>query len=449
MLAALAALVASSLERQHMPGADPTSWGPNLKETYDTAFRNQLSEDHIVESFMRSDTKSEKWEGKERVIPNKIGRNHSSASIGVGGRLPQAGRQQWKEYRVGARDTYTRVGFERYVMEQTKNKKGAFAEVVATEMELAYEDLLFHRNRVMWGTGSGVLALVNGAHVATTTLELKAPGNITGTILANRYLHGTTDGGMFIAIVTSGGVIEGTAFVEGANADGTDVTLGTAVTCSDNSRVVVATAPDRHSLDKEPEGLLAGIDDSTFVATYHDMSRTTYPSIKSTVITGVGSFSFDAIQQGIDAQMIRTGKTIDFFLCEFAVRRAYLQLLEQDRRYTGADLMSPDGGTKVVKNPAKKIGANRKAITFGDLPMFEDRDAPFAMLFGVNKESWTRFVLAEGEWDDTDGKVMKWVQEFDQWTAFYRMMDNFHCQYPNRNIRWEGIDVDQILVRAA
>lgn len=448
-IARFAALVANGLTRHHMPSSDLDSWGPMLKDTYDDAWKNQLAEDNIVESFMRSDIDKERWEGRKRIQPVKLGRNYSAGSIGTKGALPQAGRASWRDFEIPAKDTYSRVGFERYVMEQTKSKKGAFGEVIATEMESAYEDFLFHRNRVMWGTGSGILALVNGAQVADTTIEVDSPGNIAGSILGNRYLHGNSDSGMFVAFVNAGGTIQGTAFITNASADGLTITVDTPITCDDNCRIVVAQTPTQHSLDKEPEGILAGVDDGTFVNIYHVLNRTTFPVLKSTVITGVGSFSLDAIQQGLDATAIRTGKTIDLFFAEFAVRRAYLALLEADRRYTGADLMSPDGGTKAAKNPNPKVGARGKAITYGDIPIYADRDAPFRMLFGLNKESWTRYVLQEGEWDDTDGSVIKWVSGFDQWTSFYRLMDNFHCQRPNVNIRWEGIDVDQIIVRAA
>jgi hypothetical protein len=149
------------------------------------------------------------------------------------------------------------------------------------------------------------------------------------------------------------------------------------------------------------------------------------------VVTGVGALSLDAIQQPIDAVSIKVGAQIDFFGAEHAVRRAYLTLLETDRRYTGADLMSPDGGTKAAKKPTGKN------ITYGDIPIVVDRDAPYRMLFGVNKASWTRYVEDEGSWADDEGHVLKWVPEYDQYTAFFYIFDNFHCQAPNRNFRME------------
>jgi len=54
----------------------------------------------------------------------------------------------------------------------------------------------------------------------------------------------------------------------------------------------------------------------------------------------------------------------------------------------------------------------------------------------------------EGSWADTEGSVLKWVNDYDQYTAFFYIYDNFHCQQPNRNFRMEGIDVNQLIVHA-
>jgi hypothetical protein len=123
------------------------------------------------------------------------------------------------------------------------------------------------------------------------------------------------------------------------------------------------------------------------------------------------------------------------------VRRAYLALLEPDRRYTGADLSSPDGGT------ARRRSRRSKTITYGDIPFLVDRDAPFGMLFGINKESWVRYVELEGEWANNEGSVLKWNNGYDEYTAFYRIFENYHC-HPVRNFRMEGITVNQIAVRS-
>jgi hypothetical protein len=442
VFAAIALATATGMDRQYMPGSDLTQWDPLFKDDYAPAIVNQLQDENNILKFMESETPDDTWQGRRKVIPIRIGRNYSSGSIPAGGRLPQAGRSSFQDFIVPMKSTYGRVGFERNVILQSRNKKGSWQQVIPAEMDALTESISFHRNRVCWGYGSGILALVNGTITNSTTVTVDAPGNVAGSVMGNRYLYGDATAGMFVAFLDSGNAVEATGTIAGVNANGLSITMDAAVTLTDNDKIVIAQSPTQNSLSQEPEGILAGIDDGTYVGTYHSLSRTTYPLLSSYVATGVGALSLDAIQQPIDAVSIRVGSTIDFFAAEHAVRRAYLTLLEADRRYTGADLRAPDGGTKAAKKPTGKN------ITYGDIPIVVDRDAPYRMLFGVNKGSWTRYVEDDGSWADTEGSVLKWVNEYDQYTAFFYIYDNFHCQTPNKNFRLEGIDVNQLVVHS-
>jgi hypothetical protein len=44
--------------------------------------------------------------------------------------------------------------------------------------------------------------------------------------------------------------------------------------------------------------------------------------------------------------------------------------------------------------------------------------------------------------------VLKWVSGFDQYTAFYYLLENYHNHFPNRAFRMEGITVNQLIVHA-
>lgn len=440
---AVLAVLATVLDRHYMPGSDLAQWDGLLKDDYAPAIINELQEENIILKFMESEIPDDTWVGRQKIQPIKIGRNWSVGSIGAGGRLPQAGRSAFADFKIPMKDVYGRVGFERYVIEQSRNKKGSWQQVIPYEMDALTEDLAFARNRMAWGYGSGILALVNGAQAADTVIEVDSPGNVAGAVMGNRYLYGDATSGQFVAFLDAANVVQGSGTITNVAASGVAITLDGPVTVDDNAKIVTAQSPLQNSLNKEPEGILAGIDDGTYVGTYHDLSRTTYPILQAYVVTAVGALSLDAIQQPIDAVSIKVGKTIDFFAAEHAVRRAYLGLLETDRRYTGANLMSPDGGTKAAKKPTGKN------ITYGDIPIVVDRDCPYKMLFGINKSSWTRYVMNEGQWADEGGSVIKWVDGYDQWTAFFYLMENFHCQTPARNFRMEGIDCTILLAHAA
>lgn len=427
-----------------MPGHDLTSFDPLFKDDYAPAIVNQLAEENNALGWMEDQTPDESWQGRQKIQPIGIGRNWSVGSIGPGGALPQAGRRRYENFKIPMRDTYGRVGFERYVMEQSRNKKGAFAEVIASEMDALTEDLSFARNRMAWGYGAGVLALVNGAVAGgATVVNVDAPGNVAGAVMGNRYIHD----GMYVHFLNpSTFAIEHASFVAAYNPQGTQITLETPVPGSgltDNALIVLAQTPVQNSFHKEPAGILAGADDGTYVDNYHGLSRTTYPILRAHVVTGVGAMSADAVQQALDGLSIRVGgKVVDFFACEHGVQRAFLALTELDRRYTGADLMRPDAGTAAAKRPTGR------RITFGDIPIAVDRDAPFGMLFGITKSAWTRYVMKAGEWADEGGSVLKWVDGFDQYTAFFLIMDEWHCQQPNKQLRMEDIDVNIIAAHA-
>lgn len=427
-----------------MPGSDLVSWDPVFKDDYsNTKIINTLNDENQILQFMTTDVSDEGWFGRQKIVPVKVGRNWAIGSIGSKGALPNSGRSSYVDFKIPMRDVYGRVGFEEWVIKQSQSKKGSWAYVVDNEMSGMVEDLAFRRNVMGWLAGLGILALVSGTHTNTTTLTVKAPGNVTGTVVPNRYLQGDATSGMYVAILDSSTqAVKGVGTIVATNANGLDATLDTAITAADGDLVVSAQTPTGNSYNKEPQGILAGIDDGTYANPYHDVSRTTYPIMKSHVLTGVGPLSLDAMQQPIDAVSIKVGKGVNLLAWEHAVRRAYLALLEPDRRYTGADLMAPDGGTKAAKK------ATTRSITFGDIPSLVDRDAPYGMIFGINTDSWVRFAETDGEWAQNEGSVLKWVPGFDEYTAFYRIFENYHCHMPIRNFRMEGVTVNQIVVRS-
>lgn len=435
----------------HAP-ADVTSMNSLLKEDYTSdVIMNSLQDENPALDMMTTEFVDESWQGKYKYIPKRIGRNYSMGSIPGRGLIPKAGNQKWEESKVGIRNVYGRVGFDRQIMLASRNNKGAYKRVMATEMDLLVKDLSFFRNRVAWGWGAGILARVMGPQTVTNggTLEVQDPGGVVGTFNGNRFLHGDAVDGHLVAVLdgASPTTIKGIFRVGGVNPDGTDVTTITTApfAVADDDLIVLAQSATQTSYQLEPEGFLSMVDDGTYVSNYHDISRVTYGQERSHVITGVGPLSLDAIQQGLDMRAVRIGGDGgDLFVSYFDERRAYLSLLETDRRYTGADLKSPDGGTVAAKQGGKK----NKKITFGDIPWLAERDAPYGMLFNLVKDTFVRYFEENGGWADEGGDVLKWVDGYDEWTAYFYIYENPHCFSPARNIRWEGINADRIAVHA-
>lgn len=423
---------------------DSTSYDPMLKDQYNSrAILNSLQSLNHMQNWME-EVEADPTQGRQHIIPKRSGRNHSVGSIGPKGALPQAGRSTFKKSIIDMRDLYLRIGIDRYTMNRARNNKGAFGEAWALEMESAVEDAAFHRNRIVWGTGLGILAKLSGAHNAVTTLTLKDPGGVTGTVMPNRYLHGDTDGGMFIAVIDSSTqAVKGTATITAVNTNGNDVTVDTAITASDGDYVVVAQTPQQHSYNKEPEGILAAVDDGTYVATYHNIPRASVAIEKSHIVTGVGTLSQDAIQQAEDGVDIRVGDGPDAYAFEHGVGRALIAISEADRRYIGADLMRPDIGTSRVKKVS-----GPKSLVHGGKPCLVERDAPYGLWFGLKKGGFMRLTWPDTGWAEEAGGIMKWVDGYDEFTAYWMLFENYHNVYPARNFRMEGITTTQITAHA-
>src|SRR5262249_51075347 len=125
-----------------------------------------------------------------------------------------------------------------------------------------------------------------------------------------------------------------------------------------------------------------------------------------------------------------------------SVRRAYVNMMDADRRYTAGDLSKPDAGTAAAK---------QGQLTFGGIPITVDKYAPYGIIFGVDRSGFKRWTLKTGEWANEDGAVLTRVgtgsSASDTFEAFYRIWDNFSNDYPNRLFRLDGVTATVVVVQ--
>lgn len=410
-------------------------YGPKIIE--ELSLRNVLRD--LIDENEDAD-----WTGRQVVGSIHVGRNEGVGATVEGGRLPRAGQQAYAKTIIPAKYNYGRIELTKQVIESSKTNKGAFGRAMESELKGLVRDLGNDRERQAFGAGKGVLALVNGEQNfnATTWLTVDSPYGVTPTTNGTRFLNPN----MTIAIIhpTVDATVQGTFTLTstGAISSSTVAVLSgtTNVTVSDNARIVRWNPEDttgaENNLNRETMGLLGLIDDGTYVNTLHNVNRTNVPVFKSTVITSVGQLSLDVIQRGIDAtDELANGDIANsgIIIVHHSVRREYLKLLQADRRYTGSDLRSPDGGTK------KAALKNGGEITYGDIPWRTAKHCPYGTLFGFEKKSITNYIQVKGEWADEDGAILRNVVGYDKWDAFYRIWDNLHTDRPNAGFRLDGI----------
>jgi len=418
---------------------DVAAYDAVLKEVYEKTIVALLNSRTRTRNLFKKETGS--WEGRQVRYPLNVRRNQGVMFTTENGTLPSAGNQQYTETRIPMRYAHGRIQLSIQTIKHSRTSKGAFKRAMDQEMMGLVRDLGNDLNRSMFGAGLGTLAFVNEATpTGDTTLIVDAPGGVVGATHGNRFLNV----GMTVGFINSGsGALRGTGASPGrtvtaVSTDGTNVTLDSAPGggTADNDFVVriASTASTLVVTDsaynQEFNGLLALIDDSTYVTTLNNVSRTTYPIFKSTVLASVGPLSADVLQRGLDVADQLGEAQIKNFIAHHSVRRAYLTMVDADRRYIGSDLLSPDAGTK-----AAKMGD----VTFGGIPWQVDKDAPYGMLFGFDPTTATRWVEVEGEWADDDGTILLRLTNADAYEARYRIFENYSLDRPASCVRWDGI----------
>lgn len=443
-----------------MPGQTLTLVDGILKNDYEGELRYQLNQDVKALELFDSDSGADmvSADGRQINYPIHTGRNPGVGAIGAGKTLPIAGYQESTQVTIGFRYVYGRIQLEYQTIKASESKKGAFVKALTFEMEGLKRDFKRELNRIVWGTGVGILARVNGAQNAVTTIELKNAGGfnpISATALAARYFIPRA----YIAVIRNAtptsatdSDIVGTALqVSSVNeTDLSDITVGSATgSLNDNDMIVLAPAGTdantETSVNREPVGLSGLIDDGTNLGTVHGVSRTTYPVFKSVVLNAGGSdFSVNLCQRLTDIIDQRGGlgsKSECMWLGHHSTIQQYEKVLLPIKRFINEYATKPDLGFK---------GANVKdedAIELSGFKTRKERMAPVGEMYFVNKVGLTNYENCPGEWADDDGTVLMRTSNKDIYEARWRRFFNLQNDFPSKCgkiIRINVPDIDAV-----
>lgn len=405
-----------------------------LKEVYEGPVRDQLnSETRLLDLFTRRQVQS--WEGRVIIEPLRVGRNEGVMATVEDGLLPTAGRQQYAKFQVPIRYLHGRISITAQAIKHSKSNRGSFIRALSEEIKNLVSDLADDRNRILTGFGRGVLCRVAVDPGTGTTLEVKDPGGFLGSVNGTRFLQPL----QYIAFIDpSSGTIRQINRIASIVND-TTVTLESAAASAIavNDFVVRGSAAgslQASSFDVEPMGLLGIVDDGTYVATFHGISRSAFGGVvRSTVVPNVGAFSVDALYRAFH-QAANVGRSKpNVLLCGSDTLLEYIKLTEADRRYIQADLKRPDAG--VIQAGVSVADP----MVFGSIPFKWDKDFPFGTVVGVDTSELKRYVLVEGEWVDEDGAILERDPNKDNFEGRYRVWENFHTCKPNAHFRLDGI----------
>lgn len=397
-----------------------TSGLAELKIFYQGPMVDQFNEDIAI--WRGCEKGAHPWSGSQVNRPMKVRRNPGIGATSDGGVLPNVGRQTTIQAVIPAKYNYLRFGITGPMIAASKSDVGSFVRAAAFELKEGYNDLKSDSNRQMSWDGTGDLARINTAAVATTSVVLKGRED---TEAALKFL----DVGMMVDIYTSAGaaVQQGLTINAITAGDATTatatVTFDQAVTASANDVIIRA-----NSASQEINGLLTQLDGATSTI-FTNIVRADYPITQGNAVDLNGAqMTLDSLQRVQDLAESRGGSGINAIYSDYASRRMYYKLLVGDKRYVNT--AKGDGGF---------ADKDKSYLAFNEIPWVADKDCPTRVFF-LPKGHIEKYVLQEMEFADETGTMYIAAAENDALESRVRFFANLF----NAKCSASGVLVDYV-----
>lgn len=374
-----------------------------LKNFYQGPIVDQFSEDVMI--WKGSEKGKHPWSGAQVVRPIKVIRNPGVGATSDGGLLPQIGRQTTVQALIAAKYNYLRFGITGPMISASKSDVGSFVRSASFELEEGYNDMKSDCNRQMSWDGSGDLAVVNTAAVASASVSIAGRES---TEPALKFL----DAGAYLDIVTTAGVMVQSGITLLSITSG-DASSATATVLFDQPVTAAAgTVFIRSgSLNNEIQGILTQLDGTT--STVFNVNRAQYLQTQGNVIALGGlPLSLSALQRAEDEAQRRGGKGINCIYSDFSSRAMYQKLLQADKRYVNT--VKGDGGFSDLE---------KNYLEWNGKAWVPDKDCPTRIFFLPDKYI-EKYVLEEMAFADETGSMYIAAAENDALEVRIRFFAN-------------------------
>ena len=378
------------------------------KEIYEPRIRKQLNDDAVTLKRIQrsSDGVESNVGGRYVTFPIQTRRNSGIGARNENEALPAAGQQGYTAARINLKYLYGRISLTGQTIALVDSNAQAFASALDREVNGIKTDLAKDQNRQVYGDGSGAVAVfVTGA------------ASNTQTVLNAQYLQL----GEQIDIIDGTTLGNPSPTVKASNRQVTAVNLGTNQFTFDGATQAVVNgdiAVRTGNVNREWTGLAKIVNNT---GTLYNVDPTVEGTWKSEVDSNAGVLR--ALSEGLmilmaDRIRINGGKTSAIYT-NLGVRRAYFNLLSQQRMYTGT----------------KDFGGGFTGLSFttdnGDIPVAVDVDAPPNTMYFLDESEFTLFREEDWSFANMDGNMWQRVIGFDAYEAFLFQYSELGCHRRN------------------
>lgn len=375
-----------------------------LKSYFLPSLRYQLNSGASA-ALAQFERDSESVVGKDIVMALRYGRSGGSGAGTDIGDLPEPNSRKTKQAKWETKNLYARIMISDKTIEASRSSVGAFANLLKQELEDALEDAKDNLSRQVFGDGTGKLANITA---------------VSGNVLTVDNVDYFAEG-MLIDILSSGGVVRNTTYVEVVAVD------KDAGTITVNAVPTGTVADDFITVQKSYMNEITGLKAVFDATTLYGIDRTTNKWLYPKKIAVNGELSETAIQQGIDWAEKEARSQTNFLLCSYGVRRAYQYLMQSQKRQVNT--LELRGGWRALEY----AGGNKP------IGLVADKYCPAGTLYGLDTNDWKMYEMNDWTWMDRDGSVLHRVSGKAAYEATLVRYCDLGCQKPRGQFVLTGI----------
>lgn len=351
------------------------------------------------------------WSGSSVVRPVRVRRNQGIGATSEGGNLPSIGRQTVVQATINAKYNYLRFGVTAQMVKASQSDAGSFVRSAAYELKQGYLDLKADMSRQLSYDGTGSMAAVSTAPVASTTLVIAGR---TSTEPALKFVEpglvfDITDG---TTLKASGVTVSSISVGTPSSATATLI-LDQPVTCLTTDYLIRS-----NSLNNEIQGLVYGLDGAT--TSIYGVDRSLYLAYQGNVTDNAAlQLSLNAMQTPFNEGMRRGNtQTYNAVWTDYTSLLYYQKLLTPDKRY--ANTVEGDG----------TFGSKGKFyLDFNGISVVPDQHCPTSFFF-LPAEVLKMYTLCEMEFADETGSMYIAQTDVDAWEVRIRHFTNLFNESP-------------------
>ena len=349
--------------------------------------------------------------GKEIRKAAPVGINGGIGAGAEDGELPLTSKTNYVQFVAQLKNLYGRLDITDKAIRATSNNISSFVNLLNDEMERLIEASNFNLGRMLYGTGDGVIAVVDAVNSTQGFVRLLGSGIqnfVEGMVVRMQDISGSNKHLNYTFTVTKIDKANNYVYVTNNN----DLYNGS---IAKNSKIWV-----QNSWDSE----ITGIEGIFSNDTLYGLTKADNPWLNPYVSTGTTYISDNAIQSAIDHLEDYANSTVNYIATTKAVRRLYQEYLSAYRR--NIDVTELAGGFKT--------------ITYNGIPVVGDRFVPDNTMYLLNTNDFTMYELCDWKWlEDESGRILKQNPNYPTYTATLVKYCELMCDRPNGQAKISNI----------